>query len=85
MNSTASSHQATALQWKVQKIPVGTIDETTPLDSGYVVPIVPKKVPPHHPVRRVHPPDLAKTLLNTMPPASAVATTMPPASEAGSY
>jgi hypothetical protein len=68
INSTASLRLAKVLQQKIQKLPVSAIDETMPLESLTVVLNVPKKVPPHPPVHRIPPPDLAKPLLSTMTP-----------------
>jgi hypothetical protein len=58
---------------------VGTIDEMTPLESVNVVSVAPKKVPPHPPVCRIHPPDLPKPLLSTVTPAPDVTATLSPA------
>ncbi len=76
VNSTASSHLAKASQQKIQKLPVGAIAEAMPLESINEVRVVPKKVPPHHPVRHVGPPDLTNS---TKAPAPDVATTLSPA------
>jgi hypothetical protein len=64
---------------KIQKLPVGTIDETMPLESLNVVLNVPRKVPPHPPDHHICPPDLAKPLLSTMTPAPDVVPTKPSA------
>jgi hypothetical protein len=79
INSTASSCLAKALHWKIQKLTVGTIDETMPLVSLDVVLNVPKKVPPHPPFCHICPPDLAKPLLSTTTPTPYVVSTKPSA------
>jgi hypothetical protein len=61
IKSIASSRQAKASHQKNQKLPVGTIDKMTPLESVNVFSVVPKKVPPHPSACCICPPDLAKT------------------------